>query len=94
MCEVEDLRAELQTRRDLLFLGALLLLVVASAFTVVRSAYPPHRDYRTAAGEIRAVNPAVLRRLLRSGRLSDREAEHYRRVGADPQSAPGGERAR
>lgn len=70
----------LRRRRDLTFLGLLGALLVATGIVLLYAAYPPHRDIVTSAGEIRAVDPGLLKRLLRSGHLSDHEAEHYRRA--------------
>lgn len=88
MHEVQAFMAERQRRRDVGFLAMVGVMLVASAYAVIRSAYPPHRGYVTASGEIRAVDPATLRRQLRSGRLSKHEAAHWKRVGAGRQ-APG-----
>lgn len=88
MNEIQAFQAQRQQRRDLGFLVALGLLLAASAYAVLRSAYPPHRGHVTASGEIRAVDPSTLQRQLRSGRLSHHEAEHWRR-GGTPATAPG-----
>lgn len=80
MHEVQAFQAERQRWRDVGFLAALGLLLAVSAYAVLRSAYPSHRSHVTTSGEIRAVDPPTLRRQLRSGRLSSREAAHWRRV--------------
>ena len=99
MHEIQVFQAERQRWRDLGFLVALGLLLAASAYAVLRSAYPPHRGHVTTSGEIRPVAPATLKRQLRSGRLSKHEAVHWRRVGGPDMSvgrpdarAPGGAR--
>jgi hypothetical protein len=84
MNEIQALRAEQQRWRDKTFLVVLALLLATAAYAVIRSMYPPHRRYVTAAGEIRPVDPATLQRQLRSGRLSRHEAAHWQRVGALP----------
>lgn len=89
MNELQEFRAERQRRRDLGFLGALGLLLVVSVVGVVRSAYPPRGDRVTASGEIRAVDPLTLKQQLRSGRLSNHEAVHWRRVEAKPMARDG-----
>ncbi len=68
-----------QRRRDLTFLGVLGLLLFTAALAVVQAAYPPRPETGAAAGgEVRPVNPATLRRQIRSGRLSSHPAEHWR----------------
>jgi hypothetical protein len=84
MHEIEEFQAARQRRRDVGFLAALGLVLVVSVFAVVRSAYPPHAGQGTASGEIRAVDAQTLRRQLRSGRLSNHEAVHWRSVEAKP----------
>ncbi|MFC1482373.1 hypothetical protein ACFL51_01055 [Myxococcota bacterium] len=84
MSEVTLVDRELRRRRDALFLVLLALMMAAMAWAVVHTAFPEGRtgDYQTAAGTIRKVPPAKLRNQLSTGRLSDHEAEHYRRAGA------------
>jgi len=89
MHEVQAFQAERQRWRDVGFLVALGLLLVALAYAVLRSAYPPHRGHVTTSGEIRAVDPSTLRRQLRSGRLSSHEAEQWRRVEVGPRRGIG-----
>jgi hypothetical protein len=83
MDEIDDYQAHVQRRRDLVFLALLFALLAAVGFSVVRSVRSPFRDRRTAAGEIRAIDPALLRSLIRSGHLSTREAVQYRRPGGE-----------
>ena len=92
LAELNVLELEVQRRRDLTFLAVLFLLFFAAAAMVVKTAYPPHRDLRTASGKIRAVDPTVLRNQLRERRLSKHEALNYRRVdppGREGVSRPG-----
>lgn len=86
MHEVQAFQAEQQRWRDVGFLATLGLLLAASALAVLWSAYPSHRSHVTTSGVIRAVDPSTLRRQLRSGRLSKREALYWRR--ADRMGAP------
>jgi hypothetical protein len=83
MDEIDDYQAHLQQRTDLVFLALLFVLLAAVGFVVVRSVYPPHRDLRTASGEIRAIEPPLLRSLLQSGHFSSHEALFYRRLGQE-----------
>ena len=89
MNEVKAFQAERQRRRDAGFLMTLWLLLMTSAYAVVWSAYSTRRGHVTSAGEIRAVDPATLRRQLRSGRLSNKDAVFWRRVG-EPRKPAGG----
>ncbi len=93
MHEIQVFEAERQRWRDVGFLAALGLLLLVSVVAVVRSAYPPHGGHLTASGEIRAVDPQTLGRQLKSGRLSNHEAVHWRPVETRPAAArPGGAR--
>jgi hypothetical protein len=49
MNEIQALRAEQQRWRDKTFLVVLALLLATAAYAVIRSMYPPHRRYVTAA---------------------------------------------
>lgn len=76
--ELRELRSDERRRRSLCFLGALALLLSLMVAVVLEQAYPPKPEPGGAAGEIRAVPPALLESQLRSGRLSNREADHWR----------------
>lgn len=76
--ELEALEAGAERRRSVGFVGVLALLLAAMGLAVVQAAHPPRPDVGGTAGEIRPIPQALLRSQLRSGRLSDREAEHWR----------------
>jgi hypothetical protein len=83
MDELAEIQAGFQRRRDLVFLALLALMLAAVGWTVWSAVRPARGSGPAAAGEIRRIEPAVLRALLGSGHLSDHEAAHYRRVGAE-----------
>jgi hypothetical protein len=76
--ELQELEESARRRRTLTFVGALALLLSAMGLAVIQAAYPPGYDLGGVNGEIRPIPPSVLRSQLRSQRLSDREAEHWR----------------
>jgi len=45
------------------------------------------RHSPAVAGTARDVDPMLIRRLIQEGKLSDREAEHYRKIGREPPDA-------
>jgi hypothetical protein len=79
---VDVVSADRRARRDKLFVVLLAGLLVTSAAAVVRGVYPPRPTPPvSASGEIRPVDPGSLQRQLRSGRLSDHPARHWRPAG-------------
>jgi hypothetical protein len=52
------------------------------------------RHAPAAAGSTRDVDPALIRRLIQEGKLSDHEAEHYRKLGHEQPDAGAPTRAR
>ena len=87
--EIDVLARERQRRRDGTFLVMLGLLLAVSGLAVVRSAYPPRKPGAVSpGGEIRPVESGTLRRGLRSGRLSDQPAKHWRPADGPRRGAP------
>ncbi len=79
---VDVVSADRRARRDKLFVVFLAGLLVTSAAAVVRGVYPPRPTPPvSASGEIRPVDQGTLQRQLRSGRLSDHPARHWRPAG-------------
>lgn len=76
--ELRELESTARRHRSVAFLGVLAVLLAAMGATVLEQAYPALPGQGAASGEIRPVPPAVLRSQLQSGRLSDREADHWR----------------
>ena len=76
--ELSEMDAQGKRMRTIGFLGALALLLASMGAVVVEQAYPPRPGSGKASGEIRPVPQALLGSQLRSGRLSDQEADHWR----------------
>lgn len=70
-------------RRSLIFVGVLGLVLATMGAVVVEHAYPPGSLPLGADGEIRPVPTELLRSQIRSGRISDREADHWRVKGEE-----------
>lgn len=94
------LRPEATTRADrlLLFAMAVVFALVAAHVAWVRPMTPALVDAVTGApqpaggdGEIRDVDVERIRRLILEGRLSDREADHYRPLGPSDAGTPASE---
>jgi hypothetical protein len=71
---------------DRLFAAALALVALVAACNLLsahRSVASTAAAHPAAAGSTRDVDPALIRRLIEEGKLSDHEADHYRKLGQE-----------
>ena len=71
---------------DRLFVAALALVALVATcnmLTARRSVASAAAAHAAAAGSARDVDPVLIRRLIQEGKLSDREADHYRKLGQE-----------